>query len=331
MADSTHRVEVVEVQELLPHPNADTLSRVAVHGFTVNVKTDMWTVGDLAAYIPPDSLVPLDRPAFEFLKDPKKPDAEFHRIKVIKQRGLYSQGMLIPAPSSAQIGDNVAGMLGIEHYVPPEPLNAHELAPEPPGAHIPHYDVECGRRFGSSSLVPGELVCVTEKIHGSNVRFTYRDEQMHVGNRKTWLVKDSRNMWWRALDAHPEIETFCRRYPNAILYGELYGNQDLKYGRLKGQHRVALFDIFNEGQFVTADEALLVARVNELPWVPVIHESFPYDTATMALLAEGNSLMPGAEHIREGIVIRPAAEERWHPECGRVALKIVSNAYLEAA
>jgi hypothetical protein len=48
----------------------------------------------------------------------------------------------------------------------------------------------------------------------------------------------------------------------------------------------------------------------------------------MIELAEGPSLIPGANHLREGIVVKPV-EERFHTAVGRVALKLVSLAYYE--
>ena len=55
-----------------------------------------------------------------------------------------------------------------------------------------------------------------------------------------------------------------------------------------------------------------------------------FDLDAVLVLAEGNSLVPGANHMREGIVVKPI-KERTDPEVGRVCLKVVSNAYLEKA
>ncbi len=45
-------------------------------------------------------------------------------------------------------------------------------------------------------------------------------------------------------------------------------------------------------------------------------------------MAEGSSLVEGANHIREGVVVRPQSE-RLTNEIGRLQLKLISNAYLE--
>src|SRR4051812_40299573 len=106
---STHKVEVVPVV-MKPHENASALSIVSAFGYTVCVKTEDWKDIPLAAYIPPDSICP-DTPEFAFLGTNK-------RIRVRKMRGVFSYGLLVPAPKGAKIGDNVAEALGIIHYEP---------------------------------------------------------------------------------------------------------------------------------------------------------------------------------------------------------------------
>ena len=72
---SNHSCDVVQVK-LEEHPNADSLSIVRVGGYQCIVRTEDWKDGDLAVYVPPDSVVP-DTEAFAFLGDHK-------RIKVRK-------------------------------------------------------------------------------------------------------------------------------------------------------------------------------------------------------------------------------------------------------
>jgi hypothetical protein len=54
----------------------------------------------------------------------------------------------------------------------------------------------------------------------------------------------------------------------------------------------------------------------------------PFNFDVLQKLADGPSLIPGANHIREGIVIRPV-KERTDMRLGRILFKLVSNAYLE--
>ena len=111
---STHKVEVVPV-ELELHPNADTLSIVKVFGYTAVVKTEQWKDHRVGAYIPPDSVVP-DSPEYAFLNG-------HFRIKARRYGGVMSQGLLMPVPlGDFQVGDDVAEVMGVTHYVPPEEM-----------------------------------------------------------------------------------------------------------------------------------------------------------------------------------------------------------------
>lgn len=113
--------QIVKIEKVEKHPNADALDIVTVLGdFPVITKRDEYAVGDLAGYIPIDSIVP-DTEQFHFLcpkiiekyeeiegneivtktraigpKFPVGSVPEKNRIiKAKKIRGTYSQGMLI--------------------------------------------------------------------------------------------------------------------------------------------------------------------------------------------------------------------------------------------
>jgi RNA ligase (TIGR02306 family) len=321
MDKSTHKVEVVEVK-LLPHPNADTLSVVKVFGgYSVCVRSADWQDGALGAYIPPDSIVDSSRPEFAFL-------AGHERIKVKKLRGIVSMGLLVPAPAGAKLGDNVAELFGVTHYEPPMPLvSGGEDEPAPPGFH-PIYDVDSLRRY-AHLFSPGEQVWVTEKIHGANARFCYANGEMRVGSRTTWKKYNPQNLWWRAVESYPEVVEFCKANPNITVYGEVYGQvQDLKYGTKPGEVRLAIFDLLLGTEWLDPSFAKITG--DGLPWVPCLSEGMPFDLEAILALAEGKTLIPGADHLREGIVIKPL-QERTDPEVGRVCLKVVSNGYLERA
>lgn len=324
MEKSTHKVEVVPVT-LQPHPNADSLSVVTLFGgYTACVKTADWHDGMLGAYIPPDSLVDTARPEFAFLARAGRTQ---ERIKVKRLRGVVSMGLLIPAPAGAAVGDDLAEYFGVTHYEPPLPLYEGAHARPPRGYH-PSYDVDSLRRFGHL-FVPGEPVWITEKIHGVNARYCWTDGALHVGSRTTWKRQEPQSLWWRVLDAHPEVAAFCEAHPDITVYGEVYGQvQDLKYGTGRNEARLAVFDLLRGTEWIAPAEARELGAT--LPWVPVLERAFPFELAAVLVLAEGPSLIPGAQHVREGIVVKPLVE-RTDSEIGRVCLKVVSNGYLERA
>lgn len=320
---STHRAEVVPVT-LEPHPNADALSLVRVFGYTVCARTADWQGVDRAAYLPVDSVVP-DAPEYAFL-------AGHRRIKAKRLRGIYSEGLLVPAPANAQIGDDVTEALGITFYDPDTyrqergAFIAADTAPEPPGGLAPKYtDIENIKRYGSM-LDPGEPVVATEKIHGANFRATYREGALHVGTRGRWLKPDvpgEGSMWWNLALKHA-LETKLSRHPGVILYGEAFGQvQDLKYGAGPGEVSLAAFDLWREGGYLDYVEFEAICEDLEIPTAPMVY-SGPFDLDQLRADAEHDSLIGGG--IREGLVVRPIRERR-HEHNGRVILKLISERY----
>jgi hypothetical protein len=135
------------------------------------------------------------------------------------------------------------------------------------------------------------------------------------------------NVWWKALRQYDDVMDWLQRYPDHILYGELYGAvQNLHYGVPPGEVRLAFFDILKpDGKWASLNEIEEVKSY--IPWVPHI-ATIPYNFEECLNLAEGPSLIPGAKNIREGCVISPLVE-REYPKLGRVKLKIVSSKFLE--
>lgn len=318
---SIFTVEVVPIH-LEPHENADSLSVVKIRGYSVCVRTADWTEGQLGAYIPPDSVVP-DTEQFSFL------DGHRH-IKVKRLRGVFSMGMLIPAPIGAQVGDNVAELLNIIHYEPPLPAETGGEAEKPPQGYKPSYDVESFYRF-ESVLQPGEEIVATEKIHGASGRWAFQDGRFWVGSKGEWKRESSGNIWWRVLNENTSLQDFLQANENFTIYGEVYGSvQNLKYGHANGSIALAVFDIWNENvtEWIDYDDArsMIIPFVDA--WVPEVYRG-PFDAELLKELSDGPSLISGANHIREGIVVKPLHERFDNAIGGRVQVKLVGRKYLE--
>lgn len=332
MAESTHKVEIVRVGPIQQHPNADTLGTVTIHdSYTVVVKLDQWAEGTLAAYVPPDSMVPVNRPEFAFLAG--STGAEHVRVKVKRLRGIYSQGLLIPLPEEAPertLGADIAGWLGVTHYDSPETFSSGGDSERAMSGDRPVYDVESFRRYGRDVFPdPLEAVAVTEKVHGANARYTFQDGRLWCGSRTQWKRDDPKSIWWTAARKYPQIEQMLREHPGVTLYGEVFGQvQDLKYGRT-GVDFVA-FDVLDpSGSYYSMQAFMDLCDAAQIPRCPVLYTG-PVGRVDLLALAEGPSQIAGAKNVREGCVVR-AMQERWTPEHGRASLKIVGNGYLERA
>lgn len=182
---STFKVEVVKVGTVKKHPNADSLSIVQVGGYPVVIRTSDFAQGDLAAYVPEDSVVKTNRPEFSHMKG-KNGTA---RIKAVRLRGVYSEGLLVPAPKGSSEGQDVADLLEVVKYEQPTEtgsvlLNSVQESPPKEESLIPRCQIEA--LFRNPDVIPvGAEVVFTEKIHGCSSRYVYTDS-LRVGSHNVW-------------------------------------------------------------------------------------------------------------------------------------------------
>lgn len=321
---SQHQALVVPI-EFKPHPNADSLSIVSVGGFQCIVNSEQWKNERFGVYIMPDSIVDVSRPEFSFLNRGR----EKERIKCVRLRGEFSQGLLAKVPDGFNEGDDLWNYFGLEWYEPELHLSTtgdFAAAPTLWGG-LSKYDVEnCRRSDVSRMFQANELVEVTAKLNGSNCSFVYTDGEMYVRSRSGFRKQEEGNMFWQALKASPFVETFCKANPDTLVYGEAYGNvKNFKYDCKNGEVKFRVFDIMNKDRtYLGVMDRHQVCEDNNLDQVPRIG-IFPFDMNFLVPLAEGDC--PLGNSIPEGIVLKPLDERR----CGneRVMAKIVSNKYLE--
>jgi len=205
--------------------------------------------------------------------------------------------------------------------------------PAPEGT-LPEYSIESWEHYGHL-LNDGELVVVTEKLCGSNVRFTVSEMQQYCGSLHQWEAEDKNNLWWRCFKETDWINTFCQLHPEYILYGEIFGAvQELNYGATEGEIFFRAFDIWdkNTDAWVSWDTiSFLMGDLSfgsELSqsWAPVLFYG-EYDPIEVVKLVNEQSNIVGAEHMQEGIVIQTVTE-RYDVNTGlRIKLTLVSDQY----
>lgn len=342
---SEFHVELYKLGKFIPHPNADSLDITKVFDYTVIAKRGQYKEGDLVVYVPIDAVVPdteewswliprdhvTGEPRFKVGEVPEK----YRVISAKRLRGIFSQGCLAPIPESLlkSCGDslhhglNVIDEMGITKYEPPEEIfNTRfgdcEAAPRD-WDFVKYTDIEGNRRF-PDILKKGEEVVITEKIHGCNARAAWVNDRLWVGSRTQIKKEDAKSVWWRALKI---FEKNFSQAPRHIFFGEVFGSvQDLKYG-LPNSVSFECFDVYNIDQqcFLDHDDAQALAQSIDLKWVPIFYRG-PWDEK-LNELCEGQSTIPGANNVREGIVIKPT-KERWDEEIGRVILKRHGEGYL---
>jgi len=312
---SKHEVPVIEIK-LEPHINSDFLSLVHIDGYTVVVKTNEWKDGDLAIHIPPDYVVKNDE-QFAFLNGNT-------RIKSRKFRGIYSEGLLIKALPDMKLGECVMERLGITRWEPPVEINmGGEDETGPPG-NWPHYDIESYKKY-NTLIVSGEEVIISEKLNGCNALYVWLNDRLWVRSRNNWKKKNDKILYWQTLLYNGWIESFCQRHEGYGLFGEIYGQVgEFNYGSINRSPQFAIFDVYHKNQWLEYDDARKIAP--ECVFVPELYRG-PWNEEKLIKLAEQNSSIDGANHMREGVVVQPILN-RFSPDIGRVKLKIVSCRYL---
>ena len=121
-----------------------------------------------------------------------------------------------------------------------------------------------------------------------------------------------------------------------VLFGELYGTQDMKYG-LKNRRGFRAFDLAIGGRYADHDRVASLCDRFGVETVPVLYRG-PFSVTEVERQTDGPTTVCAAADAgpfggREGIVVKPAVErfdDRLVPtgSRGRVIFKSVSADYL---
>jgi RNA ligase (TIGR02306 family) len=348
--------EVVTIQEVFTHPNADLLDLVSPDGSGVNfavVKKGQFSKGERAIWIDSvnDPMVPVLNPYFSHMQKVAKGD--YARVKTVKLRGIISRGLLIPLAEDWKFKTNreITDLLQLKKYIAPiQSVGGFGFKSGRPVAG-PHrvlpaakYDVESLNK-GWSKIPDGALVWITEKIHGTNACYgwlPYEGELKFWARSRTLFKKepegdDSGGLWWEVAQREG-LEGKLKDYPGYALYGEVYGPvQDLKYGQEEA--RFVAFDCWdsNSNRYLTWEELESFCQNISIPTVPVIAKvtwaSGVGIPESIVEMAEGNTLLSGS-NIREGIVLRWDEVEEYQVSGieirmnNRIIYKLVGSGYL---
>ena len=184
-------VEVVEIENVVPHTNADKLFLAQIKGWQTVIKklddgSPQFAPGERVVYIPPDATLPREMAerigVVNYLSE--RTNIEGDRELVVKRvrlRGEPSYGFAI-APDDPQwaAGTDVKEHYGIGKFLPPVKFDAGDSEANHP-LFQRYTDIENLRNY-PETLVDGEEVVVTEKIHGTNGRIGYVEGKLVAGS-----------------------------------------------------------------------------------------------------------------------------------------------------
>lgn len=176
----------------------------------------------------------------------------------------------------------------------------------------------------------GEEVLVTEKVHGSNVRFlTDLDGKFYAGTRSTVLGDVNCQTNWQTkfqfLLAKYPMEKLTGAFPNITLYCELFGPgiQGAAFTYNRKEPELMLFDAYDatNNRWLPAENLIAIANMGGLWLAPGVYAG-PWDKDLILSLAEDPSFF-GDNQLREGVVIRSRPETTYINQKGEVGRKIV--------
>jgi RNA ligase (TIGR02306 family) len=253
---STINVKIVKV-EILDHPGADRLDVARIGGYggyECIVTKGEFNTGDLAIFIPPDSVLPEN--ILKHQQEHKKISIPGGRIRAVKVRGKLSEGLCLP-PSDwvdekeIKEDNDITELLGITKYEPPPP-SAGSIFKSGKGINR-HYNNPRFDKYTSIDnikkypkvLEEDEQVVATVKMHGTNFRCGWvrkpnykkslwkRFKDLFVKPKEVVIDKDSQEF---LVGSHNVIR-YAKK--GAELDNDLYWRAVLKYDLKKVAENMA--------------------------------------------------------------------------------------------
>jgi len=321
---------IVELGKVGKHPNGDQLSICSIEGNPVIFRLNEFKQGDRVIYIPEEAVLPI-LPQYSFVwQDRENPSVSKRTVWAKKIRDIFSCGLVFPVPSEfvgMPTGTDLKERLGITKYEPPEEFKIGGENESPPHWFPCYTEIESLRKY-NHLLNVGEVVVITEKIHGCCSRYSYVDERLWIGSHHN-VKRLEGTSTWNVVAEKLKLSERLSKYPGLVIFGEVYGNtqKGFQYDS-PSTASFRVFDIYATADRRYVDYAEYVRLTDEigLERVPLLYEGTWNGLEAHKELAEGMSMLnPG--HIREGFVVRPVVE-RWNAETRRTIFKMVGEAYL---
>lgn len=339
------------VNAVEPIPNADAIEKIRVLGWWVVVKKGEHQPGDKLVYCEIDSLLP-ERPEFEFLRassfKPAQTDvtgavtlpAGF-RIKTVRLRGQVSQGIcfplsVLPPSAPAEEGADVTDLLGVLKWEPPLPVGMGGRVKGPFPGFIPKTD-ETRIQVLETVLERhrGKTFYVTEKLDGTSFTAFLRQGEFGICSRNLWMDEaDETNVLVRvakSMRLEEKLRTARERLGHDLaIQAEVIGPgiQKNKYALPAVTLRV--FSVLNVDAYKLLDhaESLSLLAGTELESVPQLGTLvLDHNVDQLVAFSEGPSAL-NPKIQREGVVLRPLAEEFDEDIGGRLSFKVINPKFL---
>lgn len=315
------------IKSVKPHPNADQLDLVQVLGFQCVTQKELYSERDIVIYIRPDTVLPEEEWAEVYRKYSPK------RVKSVKLRGSWSEGIIIPLESvqhkfdkdptdnwktffKGLLGQEISQVLGVKHYEPPIPQDLSAKGGLP--YQIPKTDEERWENFDEGKLPFDEKVDITLKIDGASttIYYNFEDDKFGVTSRSLEFKDDAVNHYTANVERYgikEKLIAYCKENGVSLaLRGESYGAgiQGMKLNpHAKENLNFALFSVYNitnrEYERKGSDYYFLnVAAELEIPTVPMVAQDVILTQNVIDLYSTGMKKLDGKYF--EGVVVQHA-------------------------
>ena len=253
MNEKRKLASIATIKSSVPVKNTDRLDVTRMEGKGWNVITGRgeFKNGDLVVYFEIDSCLPIEE-RYEFLRERCLKNyregetiiKQVYRIRSMKLRGIYSQGLILPLSSFPEIvnpkeGDDVTELLNVSLYGDLEQIYnpSYRIGGEMMGEFPDWLEKTDEERiqnldylFENEAIKEMEFE-VTEKYDGASGTFVYAPEfsvdPYFVCSRNIRLRKTDNNVFWNISDKFGIEETLKNIYNNSktsyAIQGEVVG------------------------------------------------------------------------------------------------------------
>lgn len=346
-----------------PETAANIVKATVLGWHCVTQRSNSFKPDDLVIYFEIDSLIPLT-PEVEFLR--KLPEQQFGRIKTLRFKGQYAQGLILPIsafekhPAYQAIIDNIeedrdlTELLGVQKYEPPVSNSGGPNAFL--GGSVSTFPIMFAEKTDETRIQAAPKILdlyrdhsffVAEKLDGSSCTvFCYpkdcglpvppdhpedKDYVFGVCSRNFILSPtEEKNAFWQAARSLKLEEKLSSLKRPIVIQGELVG-PGVQKNKLKLQALdIYWFNVYHPLLKLYEDFKDFRATIENLglKTVPILEEDFKLNHTVDQLVAyAGGTSKVTAGALREGVVFRPLTEVYLH-RFGRLSFKVISPEFL---
>lgn len=371
--DPNFKVNITQIIEINPHPDPEThsLKLAKVYGFEVVINAfSGYNIGDKVVYLPVNSVLPADLERELFPPD-SKIKLEKARIKAVRIRKFVSQGMIVKWDlikklynlKELPLETDIQDVINVVKYQPPvvNVTNSSEKKVSTPrnkphkNPYFKQYNGCTNIKWEPYAFKPTDRVYITEKIHGSNIRFGWLPykpttffekvkkffglaprhefcygsnivQRQRKQNSPTWYKED---VYAKAISKY-NMKELSKKYPNHVFYGEIYGPSIQKgyhYGLKNDEVNMIIFDIMiqeeKDQRWLSWRETIAICNTLGIHYVPFLYVG-EWNEQHAVRLASGNSYLCKDQKVVEGVVVKNAEIF----DLTRKKIKIINPEYL---